>query len=73
MPLTLTQTVEAVRSGKLSAVEAVQSLRLFLLQGNLDSESLNRIARELLVDPVSEEYCLGRLAAPAGIAPATLI
>ena len=57
----------------LTAVEAVQSIRLFLLAGDLDSDSLNRIARELLVDPVSEEYCLGRLAAPAGIAPATLI
>ena len=57
----------------LTNVEAVQSIRLFLLQGKLDLNSLNRIARELLVDPVSEAYYIGQLAAPAGIAPATLI
>jgi phosphoribosylformylglycinamidine synthase II len=66
-------TIADIHQVGLTAVEAVQSIRLFLLRGNLDSESLHRIARELLVDPVSEEYCLGRLAAPAGIAPATLI
>jgi phosphoribosylformylglycinamidine synthase subunit PurSL len=57
----------------LTTVAAVQSIRLFLLEGEIDSDSLNRIARELLVDPVSEQYCLGQLPAPAGIAQASLI
>jgi len=57
----------------LTNVAAVQSIRLFLLEGEIDSDSLNRIARELLVDPVSEQYCLGQLPAPVGIAQASLI
>lgn len=54
-------------------IEAVQAIRVFLLEGNLNPESLNRIARELLADPVSEEYHIGQMAAPPGLAQATLI
>ncbi|MBN2376229.1 MAG: phosphoribosylformylglycinamidine synthase subunit PurL [Sedimentisphaerales bacterium] len=57
----------------IETVQAVQVLRVFLLEGNLDSETLQRIAREVLVDPVSELYCLGQSGAPAGLAQATIM
>lgn len=54
-------------------VDAVQAIRLFLIEGDLTNEQVGRIADELLVDPVSEEFQLGQTPGPAGLAPATLI
>ena len=55
------------------SIEAVQSIRVFLIEGDLTDAEVNRVARELLVDPVSEAYYIGRGGAPAGLAKATLI
>ena len=57
----------------IDTVSAVQSIRVFLLEGELADGSLERIARELLVDPVSEEFYLGCSGAPAALAQATLV
>ena len=54
-------------------VEAVQSMRVFLIEGEFDDEQLGRIGSELLVDPVTERYQPGRAGAPVGLAQATLI
>ena len=54
-------------------VDAVQAIRLYLIEGDLRKEQLGRIAGELLVDPVSEEFQLGRSEPPPGLAAATLI
>ncbi len=54
-------------------VEAVQSIRVFLIEGEMDREQLERVGTELLVDPVCEEYYIGRTGAPTGLAQATLV
>jgi phosphoribosylformylglycinamidine synthase II len=54
-------------------VEAVQSAKVFLIEGEFESDLAKRIAREILSDPVCEEYFIGRTKAPAGLAKATLI
>ncbi len=48
-----------VRQVGLEHIEAVRSSRLYLLAGRLDAEQVDRIARELLVDPVVETYTCG--------------
>ncbi len=62
-----------IRQLGIHSVEAIQSVRVYLLEGEFSREQLERIARELLIDPVTEEYYIGRSAAPAGLAQATLI
>ena len=57
----------------IETVEAVQELRVFLLEGDVGSEAVQRIACEVLVDPVSEGYCVGQSGAPAGLAQATIM
>ncbi len=57
----------------IDTVEAVQAIRVFLIEGDLDKTAVERIARELLADPVTEEYHVGRMAPPPGLAQATLI
>ena len=54
-------------------VEAIQAIKVFLLEGDWQRRSLERIARRLLVDPVSEGYYLGRSPAPVGLAAANLL
>jgi phosphoribosylformylglycinamidine synthase len=57
----------------LSMVQAVQSAKVFLIEADFDKDFAERVARELLTDPVCEEYYIGRSSAPAGLAKATLI
>jgi phosphoribosylformylglycinamidine synthase len=57
----------------ITTVEAVQSARVFLIQAEFDDAFAERVARELLADPVCEQYYLGRSGPPAGLAKATLI
>jgi phosphoribosylformylglycinamidine synthase len=57
----------------IGSVEAVQSARVFLIEGDFDKKFAERLAKELLTDPVCEEYYIGRSGAPAGLAKATLI
>jgi phosphoribosylformylglycinamidine synthase II len=65
--------LEDIRELGINSVEAVQSARVFLIEADFDKDSANRIAKELLADPVCEEYYIGRSKAPAGLAKATLI
>ncbi|MBN2211139.1 MAG: phosphoribosylformylglycinamidine synthase subunit PurL [Sedimentisphaerales bacterium] len=62
-----------IRQLGIDAVEAVQAIRVFLIEGDLDKAAVERIARELLADPVTEDYHVGRMAAPPGLAQATLM
>ncbi len=69
-----------------TCVEAVQSAKVFLIEADpstgpgtsargtgFDDAFARRVAKELLSDPVCEEYYIGRSKAPAGLAKATLI
>jgi phosphoribosylformylglycinamidine synthase len=57
----------------ISSVQAVQSAKVFLIEADFDRAFVDRVGRELLADPVCEEYYIGRSGAPAGLAKATLI
>jgi len=57
----------------ITSTEAVQSARVFLIEADFDAAFANRVASELLTDPVSEQYYIGRSGAPAGLAKANLI
>jgi len=57
----------------IGSVQAVQSARVFLIEADFDRDSAEHVARELLTDPVCEEYYIGRSGPPAGLAKATLI
>ncbi|HEX40869.1 MAG TPA: phosphoribosylformylglycinamidine synthase, partial [Phycisphaerales bacterium] len=65
--------LEDIRELGIATVEAVQSAKVFLIEGDLDEAFAKRIAAELLADPVCEEYYIGRSKAPAGLARATLL
>jgi len=65
--------LDDIRELGITLVEAVQSAKVFLIEADFDKDFAERVARELLSDPVSEEYYIGRSAAPAGLARATLI
>jgi phosphoribosylformylglycinamidine (FGAM) synthase PurS component len=68
-----THVLSDIRELGITSVEAVQSARVFLMEADFDSAFAQRVARELLADPVCEEYYLGRSGPPAGLAKATLI
>jgi phosphoribosylformylglycinamidine synthase len=55
------------------SAEAVQSAKVYLIEGDFDQAFAKMVAEELLADPVCEEYYIGRSKAPAGLARATLI
>ncbi len=65
----------------ISSVEAVQSAKVFLIEADpstslgtgIEKSFAERVAKELLTDPVCEDYYIGRSGAPAGLAKATLI
>lgn len=65
--------LEDIRELGIASIEAVQSAKVFLIEADFDSAFADRVARELLSDPVCEEYYVGRSSAPAGLARATLI
>jgi len=54
------------------SIAVVQSIRVFLLEGELDHPQLDRITRELLADPISEDSIIGHADPPPGLAQATL-
>ncbi len=45
----------------------------FLIEADFNKDFAERVAKELLTDPVCEEYYIGRSGPPAGLAKATLI
>jgi len=62
-----------IRQLGIESVEAVQSMRVYLIEAELVSGDAERVAEELLSDAVSEQYYIGRSGAPTGLAKATLI
>lgn len=65
--------LEDIRELGIDSVEAVQFAKVYLIEADLDRSFAERLAAELLSDPVCEEYYIGRSKAPAGLAKATLI
>ncbi len=57
----------------IDTVQEVQSARVFLIEGDFDDNFAKRIAGEMLADPVCEDFYIGKSAAPAGLAKATII
>jgi len=57
----------------ISTVEAVQFARVYLIESDFERDFAERLGKELLADPVCEDYYIGRSSAPAGLAKATLI
>jgi phosphoribosylformylglycinamidine synthase II len=57
----------------INAIQAVQFARVYLIEADFERDFAERVAKELLTDPVCEEYYIGRSTAPAGLAKATLI
>ena len=64
---------EDIKELGISSVEAVQSAKVFLIEADFDDDFVQRVGKELLSDPVCEEYYMGRSGPPAGLAKATLI
>jgi phosphoribosylformylglycinamidine synthase II len=65
--------LEDIQELGIDSVQAVQSAKVFLIEADFDKDFAVRLARELLADPVCEEYYIGRSGPPAGLAKATLI
>jgi len=49
-----------IRELGIDSVTAVRCARLFFLAGGLSADDARRVGRELLADPVTEEFALGR-------------
>lgn len=62
-----------IRELGIQSIEVVQSARVFLIEAEFDRDFAERVAVELLADPVCELYYLGRSGPPPGLAKATLI
>ncbi|MEN6428561.1 MAG: phosphoribosylformylglycinamidine synthase subunit PurL [Phycisphaerales bacterium] len=62
-----------IRELGIQSVEVVQSARVFLIEADFDREFAERVARELLTDPICEQHYLGRSGPPPGLAKAKLI
>jgi phosphoribosylformylglycinamidine synthase II len=67
------RVLEDIRELGIRSVEAVQSAKVFLIEGEFDKGFAERLAKELLTDTVCEEYYIGKSGKPAGLAKATLI
>jgi len=65
--------LEDIRELGVSSVEAVQSAKVFLIEADFDEAFAKQLGKELLSDPVCEEYYIGRSGPPVGLAKATLI
>jgi len=65
--------LEDIQELGINSVQVVQSAKVFLIEADFDKDFADRLARELLADPVCEEYYVGRSGPPAGLAKATLI
>ncbi|MHC4456390.1 MAG: phosphoribosylformylglycinamidine synthase subunit PurL [Planctomycetota bacterium] len=65
--------LEDIKELGIYSIEAVQFAKVFLIEADFDKAFAERLAKELLTDPVCEQYHIGRSKAPAGLAKATLI
>ncbi len=65
--------LEDIKEIGIDTVEAVQSAKVFLIEADFNGDFAKQVGKELLTDPVCEEYYIGRSGPPAGLAKATLI
>jgi phosphoribosylformylglycinamidine synthase II len=65
--------LQEIKELGITSVQAIQSARVFLIEADFDKDFAQRIAQELLTDPVCEQFIIGRSGPPAGLAKATLI
>jgi phosphoribosylformylglycinamidine synthase len=57
----------------ITAVEAVQSAKVYLIEADFDDAFARDVAQKLLTDTVCQEYYIGRSAAPAGPMKVTMV
>ncbi len=67
-PLGRNVLAEAREAGLGQGLTGAQTARIFLLEGPLDQRQVERIAAELLCDPVNQRYSLGAAAPQPGAA-----
>ncbi|MHC4292428.1 MAG: phosphoribosylformylglycinamidine synthase subunit PurS, partial [Planctomycetota bacterium] len=65
--------LEDIRQLNISSVEDVISEKVFLIEADFEQEFAERVGRELLADPVCQDWHLGKSGIPAGPMQATLI
>ena len=65
--------LEDIRQLNIESVEDVVSERVFLIEADFEQDFAERVAKELLSDPVCQDSYLGKSNIPAGPMPATLI
>jgi len=65
--------LDDIRELGITTVEAIQSAKVYLIEADFDESFAERVARELLTDPVCEQYYVGRSGPPPGLAKATLL
>jgi phosphoribosylformylglycinamidine (FGAM) synthase PurS component/selenophosphate synthetase-related protein len=65
--------LDDIRELGITTIEAIQSAKVYLMEADFDESFAERVARELLTDPVCEQYYVGRSGPPPGLAKATLL
>ena len=65
--------LNSIRELAISSVENVFFARVYLIEADFDYAFAERVARELLADPVCQDYFIGRSSVPVGPTRATLI
>jgi phosphoribosylformylglycinamidine (FGAM) synthase PurS component len=66
-------TLSDIKEFGIDTVQAVQSARVYLIEADFEDDFAQRLGKELLSDPICEDFYIGRSGAPAGLAKATLI
>jgi len=63
----------SIRELAITSVENVFFARVYLIEADFDEAFAGRVARELLADPVCQDYFIGRSSVPVGPSQATLV
>ena len=65
--------LESIREFGISSLKEVRTARIFLVDADMDNAFAQRIAEELLQDPVCEQACIGSNQVSTGTSPCTVI
>jgi len=65
--------LDEIRELGINGIEAVHTVKVYLIDGDFDQAFAERIGRELLTDPVCQEFRIGRVGPPVGPMPVTVI
>ncbi len=66
-------TLGSIRELAIHSVEEVYFARVYLIEADFDEAFAERVGRELLADPVCQDYYIGRSPAPVGPTQATIV